>query len=71
MLRYAPRFSWKKFVKKIGKNFFTKKKIQKKIQKIFREIFFSNFFWLSWYLQPIWCMPAKIWGVYARWFGRR
>jgi hypothetical protein len=53
-------FSWIFFVKKIAKNKITQK-IQKKNSEIFRKIVFSSFFAIG-VPQPIWGMPAKIWG---------
>jgi hypothetical protein len=38
-------------------------KFNQKNWKFFREFFFSNFFLAIGVPQPIWGMPAKIWGV--------
>jgi hypothetical protein len=67
MLRYAPRFH-RKHLEKIAKKKLNKQKIsQKKIsQKKFHKfsvIFFFIFFLAITVPQPIWSMPAKIWGV--------
>jgi hypothetical protein len=57
-----PAFSWKNVVKKSAKKISRKKNLKKKFQKIFHEIFSSNFFLAIGVPQPIWGMPAKIWG---------
>jgi hypothetical protein len=65
MLRYAPRFHRKKIGKNFTKKNLTKKNFTKKISQIFfSEIrgFFFQFFLAILVSQPIWDMPAKIWG---------
>jgi late competence protein required for DNA uptake (superfamily II DNA/RNA helicase) len=59
VLRYAPRFHEKKLTKK---KFDRKKKFKKKIQNISVKKKFQIFLAIG-VPQPIWGMPAKIWGV--------
>jgi hypothetical protein len=45
--------------------------ISKKKLIIFHEIIIISFFLAIYLPQPIWVLPAKIWGFWARWFGRK